>query len=270
AYDNAFGASVKASQAFFDLQTILPPCMRMGVITGIPSADVEMPSGDEQYILRQQSSAPNSFGSSAANNNNSAKIRITSTKSRARNSRSRTKSDDNLAAEENILTVDSSSTRPSKRHRRSSNLGPEEQAAFDSDLLAAFQAVYERRIAYDKISQKKLAIELNELSNGKTAIVQGTMSKLIRGVAVPKDQYIINAIQKWIARENSRAHKYEQQQDQMDVEPETQTSEAATKNEDEAGERKTVREKEREGESRREWDREGEKEIEKGSEKMVE
>ncbi|CAG8477027.1 9025_t:CDS:2 [Ambispora gerdemannii] len=133
AYDNAFGASVKASQAFFDLQTILPPCMRMGVITGIPpSTDVEMPSGDEQYILTQpQSSASNTLGSSATSN--SAKIRITSTKSRQ-----------------------------------------QEQAAFDSDLLSAFQAVYERRIAYDKISQKKLAIELNELSNGKTAIVQDT------------------------------------------------------------------------------------------------
>ncbi|KAG9297470.1 hypothetical protein G9A89_020872 [Geosiphon pyriformis] len=71
-------------------------------------------------------------------------------------------------------------------------------------LVDDFLKCLEPRLANGTVSQKGIALEIREVSGNKSQIVQGTISKLIRRIAVPKDTATLAAIRTWIDAEQSK------------------------------------------------------------------
>ncbi|CAG8543999.1 728_t:CDS:2 [Ambispora gerdemannii] len=75
-----------------------------------------------------------------------------------------------------------------------------EQHALVDDFLKCL----EPRLASGTVSQKGIALEIRQVSGNTSQIVQGTISKLIRKIAVPKDSATIAAIRAWIETEQAK------------------------------------------------------------------
>ncbi|CAG8626620.1 5490_t:CDS:2 [Ambispora leptoticha] len=75
-----------------------------------------------------------------------------------------------------------------------------EQHALVDDFLKCL----EPRLASGTVSQKGIALEIRKVSGNTSQIVQGTISKLIRRIAVPKDSATIAAIRAWIETEQAK------------------------------------------------------------------
>ncbi|CAG8478594.1 5698_t:CDS:2 [Ambispora leptoticha] len=101
---------------------------------------------------------------------------------------------------ENTSKRRSSATRVNNTIKRQGSASPKSVPLTDEQnaLVDEFVKYLEPRLEKGEISQKGIANEIRERSGHTCQIVQGTISKMVRRIAVPKEENTIAAIRNWI------------------------------------------------------------------------
>ncbi|KAG9289528.1 hypothetical protein G9A89_002301 [Geosiphon pyriformis] len=134
---------------------------------------------------------------------------------RSRNKKNPGKSSTSGLQEKIILTLKQKPTKAKEQATsRSSSISTAKKSgpsyskkpltAEEADLVEELLKYMEPRLADGAISQKGIATEIRERSGFTSQIAQGTISKMLRRLEVPKDPVTIEAIRSWIAVEKSR------------------------------------------------------------------